>query len=219
MAHPSHGSPSKPTASSPDAKTGGGPPPAAPPLDNRPTQAPDHDSGHAHHTAPADDRVRRAPEYIIGSVALVAFIALAAMQVVTRYVFNNPLDWTEELAAHLLVWLVFIGAIGVQREDGHLRVEMVDEWLSPRRANLLRLGFDVLALVTLVILVVGGIELYQSLRFDKLPALRWPLRNIMVIVPIACALMALFTLGHIRRRLKAAASGAPSSHAEGSDHD
>ncbi|MBY5926414.1 MULTISPECIES: TRAP transporter small permease [unclassified Halomonas] len=172
-----------------------------------------------HHARPADTTPRRAPEYIIGSLALVAFIALAALQVVTRYVFNSPLDWSEELAAHLLVWLVFIGAIGVQREDSHLRVEMLDEWLSPRLTNLLRLGFDVLALLTLLALTWGGYLLYQSLVFDKLPALRWRLRDVMVIVPIASLLMAVFTLGHIRRRLHLLARHGQPEPSEGSHHD
>lgn len=145
---------------------------------------------------------RRMPEFIAGGALLFVFVSLTVLQVVTRYVLNAPLPWTEELAAHLLVWMVFIGAVGVHRHDTHVRLEMLDEWAPPMVTACIRLGFDIIVFVTLVLFVKSGIDLYQSMRFDKLPALRWPIRNIMVIAPIASSIMAVYTLNHIRKRIQ-----------------
>lgn len=145
---------------------------------------------------------RRMPEFIIGACLLLVFVSLTVLQVVTRYVLNAPLPWTEELAAYLLIWMVFIGAIGVHRKDTHLRVEMLDEWAPPRVVAAIRLVYDLIIFAVLILLVKSGWDLYQSMRFDKLPALRWPIRNIILIAPIASAIMALYSLGHIRGRIK-----------------
>lgn len=160
-------------------------------------------SDHDHHAPPIDLTIkRRMPEFILGGCLLLVFVSLTTLQVVTRYILNAPLPWTDELAAHLLVWMVFIGAVGVHRHDTHVRLEMLDEWAPPVVVNVIRLIFDVIVLITLILFVKSGIDLYQSMRFDKLPALRWPLRNIMVIAPIASSIMVVYTLGHIWKRIK-----------------
>ncbi|MEX0502451.1 TRAP transporter small permease [Alphaproteobacteria bacterium LSUCC0719] len=145
---------------------------------------------------------RRMPEFIIGACLLLVFVSLTVLQVVTRYVLNAPLPWTEELAAYLLIWMVFIGAIGVHRKDTHLRVEMLDEWAPPPVVAAIRLIYDIIIFAVLVLLVKSGWDLYQSMRFDKLPALRWPIRNIIIIAPIASAIMVLYTMGHVWERVK-----------------
>ena len=159
----------------------------------------DHDS----HSPLIDlTKKRQMPEFVLGALLLIVFVSLTVLQVVTRYIFNAPLPWTEELAAHMLVWLVFIGAIGVHRHDTHVRLEMLDEWAPPRMTAVVRLIFDVIVFITMILFVKSGIDLYQSMRFDKLPALRWPIRNIMIIAPIASAIMAVYTLSHIRKRIR-----------------
>lgn len=142
------------------------------------------------------------PEFVLGVGLLLCFVGLTVMQVFTRYVLNNPFQWTEELAAHLLIWMVFIGAVGVHRHDTHLRVEMLDEWAPKRVVAAVRLVYDVAIFVVLILLVKSGWDLFQSMRFDKLPALRWPIRYIIAIAPIASAFMAIYTLGHIYSRIR-----------------
>jgi len=145
---------------------------------------------------------RRMPEFVLGGALLLCFVGLTVLQVVTRYILNAPLQWTEELASHLLIWMVFIGAIGVHRNDGHLRVEMIDEWAPTWLVNAVRLVYDIIIFGVLILLVKSGIDLFQSMRFDKLPALRWPIRNIMIIAPIASAFMAAISAWHFWKRLK-----------------
>ena len=49
---------------------------------------------------------------VLDNTALVLFIlllAVASLQVISRYVLVAPLPWTEELARFLLVWVTFWG--------------------------------------------------------------------------------------------------------------
>jgi TRAP-type C4-dicarboxylate transport system permease small subunit len=74
--------------------------------------------------------------------------------------------------------------------------------VPPRVVAGIRLVFDFAVLIVLVLMVKSGWDLYQSMRFDKLPALRWPIRNIIIIAPIASAIMAIYSVSHIIGRIK-----------------
>ena len=60
--------------------------------------------------------------------ALVLFAALALiviLQFVTRYVLNDSLAWTEEIARFLLLGVTFFGAISLVARGEHIAVELI----------------------------------------------------------------------------------------------
>ena len=73
-----------------------------------------------------------------GLVAGVTLILLAG--VVSRYVFHNPLTWTDELATTLFAWLAMLGAALATRADRHMRMTAFIGADGPRRAT-----FDAIA--------------------------------------------------------------------------
>jgi TRAP-type C4-dicarboxylate transport system permease small subunit len=61
------------------------------------------------------------------AVAVSMFVLLVvtvALQVVTRYVFNNSFGWTEEIARYLLVGVTFLGGGIAVRRRAHLSLEI-----------------------------------------------------------------------------------------------
>ena len=48
-------------------------------------------------------------EEIILVILLVCMTLILGLQVVSRYVFQNSLSWSEELVRYMLVWSAFIG--------------------------------------------------------------------------------------------------------------
>ena len=82
-------------------------------------------------------------------LVLIVFWALAFvvfLQFFTRYVLNDSLGWTEEIARFLLIGVTFIGAVMAVRKESHIAVELVYRWL-PRQARLwLQIFVDVTAI-------------------------------------------------------------------------
>lgn len=64
-------------------------------------------------------------ERAVSSLLLVGVFVAVMLQVVTRYVFNNPLVWTEEIARFLLVWLTFVAAGYVASRRLHIVVDLL----------------------------------------------------------------------------------------------
>jgi TRAP-type C4-dicarboxylate transport system permease small subunit len=60
------------------------------------------------------------------SVVFVIFWALFAvvfLQFYTRYVLNDSIGWTEEIARYLLIGVTFVGSIMAMRKGSHIAVE------------------------------------------------------------------------------------------------
>lgn len=88
------------------------------------------------------------PEDWAGLVLLWVLGIFVFTQFFSRYVLNDSVSWTEEVARYLLIVLTFIGSVGAVRRGTHIRVEALEHAL-PRRLrpalwalqDAMRLGF------------------------------------------------------------------------------
>ena len=77
---------------------------------------------------------------------LVIMLVVVLLQVVFRYVLNDSLTWTEELAKALMVWSAFLVAPWAYRMGGFIAIEMFAEALPRRLRLLFMLAINVLVL-------------------------------------------------------------------------
>lgn len=52
-----------------------------------------------------------------------ALFGIVFLQFYTRYVLNDSLGWTEEIARYLLIGVTFVGAVTAMRKGSHIAVE------------------------------------------------------------------------------------------------
>lgn len=142
-----------------------------------------------------------------GVVLLVATITvIVALGVFFRFVLNNSLPWTEEVAKFVMVWLAFIGAPVVLKEGGHIAIDVVPTRLP------FPLGPIVMMLIQAVVMVVLGVLVFQgwALAWNALPQVAATvdisLFYIFLAVPIGSALMLAVSLELLLRQLAAMVS-------------
>lgn len=70
-------------------------------------------------------------EEMLGAMLLAAMACLAMLNVVTRYLIELPLAFTEELEVNAMVWLTLLGAAAAFRKKKHLRLLFFVEKLQP----------------------------------------------------------------------------------------
>ncbi len=69
-------------------------------------------------------RLLAAVERVLFSGLMAAIGILTFAQVVWRYGFNQPLQWSEEMARYGFVWVTFLGAAALLRlKDGHPAID------------------------------------------------------------------------------------------------
>ena len=67
----------------------------------------------------------------VGAVIVVAETCILFAGVVSRYVFDSPIIWTDELGGFLFLWLSMFGTVVALRRDGHMRLTTLVSWVRP----------------------------------------------------------------------------------------
>lgn len=142
-------------------------------------------------------------EYILVS-SLIFTVFLVFMQVVMRYLFQNSLSWSEELARYFFLWQIWLGASYAVKEQRHLRIEIIKDLVSKNKQKhiefvtlLIWFGFS-------LFLAIKASELTMMLfnRGQVSPALQIPMAYAYASVPAGCALMAIRLLGEMIKLFK-----------------
>lgn len=128
-------------------------------------------------------------EELVGGTAFVGMTAIVFINVVSRYVFNDPIPGADELATLCFTWAVFVGAAAGVRQRLHIGIEFVVNWFPPRGRAVL--GLLVVVLMAFFVGLVGfyGITLMRSGNFKLTPVLHWPYTWIYLAIPVGAALM------------------------------
>ena len=64
-----------------------------------------------------------------------AMVVACTAQVIWRYLFNDPLVWSEELARYLFIWISYISAWVAWRNRSHIALDAVT-YLNSRAMNM-----------------------------------------------------------------------------------
>jgi TRAP-type transport system small permease protein len=81
----------------------------------------------------------------IDSIVFLIFWALFGvvfLQFFTRYVLNNALGWTEEIARYLLIGVCFVGSVMAVRKGSHITVEAILSYMSQATRRKALLAMD-----------------------------------------------------------------------------
>ncbi len=132
--------------------------------------------------------------YFVATNRWMLIIILAVMSViifanvVLRYSTNVSIEWAEEVARHLMIWLTFIGCGPVLRYGGHIAVENLQDSLPRPMAIALRAFIAVLLAGLFVFLTWYGIEYMDRTQYQQTPATQISFAYIYAALPIGAAM-------------------------------
>jgi len=85
--------------------------------------------------------------------------------VIMRYIFNNPVHWIEEIFALTLVWAIFIGFSSALKNDNHISLDLLYEFLPKKIQRIFDLVGYVIGIMFSIFFIYYGslmvIEAYQ----------------------------------------------------------
>ena len=136
---------------------------------------------------------------VLMAVLIAGMVVLIAMQVCFRYVLNEPLAWTEEVARHLMIWSALLGAAVAYRRKGHLGMDILVMQLPQRWHQRVEVILQVLSIGFFGILVVHGIPLVERTMRQLSSAIRIPMGYIYASIPVGSALILLFAIEKLIR--------------------
>ena len=108
---------------------------------------------------------------------------LVAVQVFFRYVLNQSLFWSEELARYLLVWLTFLGASAAYYRKANPGVDFLYARVGPRLRRTADVLIHCVSMGLFAVMIVSGIKFAFFVRLQISPALNLPKWLIVSIIP------------------------------------
>ena len=131
---------------------------------------------------------------VVAALLVVAEIVILFAGVVSRYVFHQPLLWSDELASILFLWLAMLGAVVALRRDEHMRMTAIVGMVSPRVRAFLDVLAVAAALAFLAIIVYPAYEFAHDEAAITTPALEISNAWRASALPIGSALMLIIAL-------------------------
>lgn len=93
---------------------------------------------------------------------LVAMVAVTFSQVVSRYLLQAPLSWSEELARFLLMWLAMLSAAYGFKTKSHFALTFIVDRLGAGARRFVGLLVTLAMAVLLVVFTIKAVELTHS---------------------------------------------------------
>ena len=88
----------------------------------------------------------RGVSVLLGLTLMVA-VVINIVNVIGRYVFNSPVEGSDEVEIFLMIGLAFFGALVAHINGRHLRMDVLARRFPPRGGRLVKLAEGVLAVV------------------------------------------------------------------------
>ncbi|MBU0749753.1 MAG: TRAP transporter small permease [Gammaproteobacteria bacterium] len=99
---------------------------------------------------------------LLGACAMLVIAAsLGMFQIVTRFVLEQPAEWTEVLIRFSLIWMVFLAIPSAFRQGAMVSVDVLYRWSPPRVRRVLDYIVALAALALIGVIIWFGWDYAQ----------------------------------------------------------
>lgn len=130
--------------------------------------------------------------YLEDIIAFVVFWILAGvvfLQFFTRYVLNDSMAWTEEIARYLLIWVTFVGGAIAVRRGTHIGVEVMLHFLPPNTVRVLRFVIDIITVGFVGLICWFAVQITERMQIQTMMVVDVPMSIVYAGVACGCFLM------------------------------
>ena len=130
----------------------------------------------------------------IAGILLLFMIFSICCEVLMRYFFNKPLTWTVEITEYILLYITFLGAPWLLKEEGHVRVDVLLSRLRLHTQMILNIITSILGALICFTLFCFGVQSTLDHFIRKVPvikALEVPKFILLAIIPFGCFFLAI----------------------------
>lgn len=135
-------------------------------------------------------------------VAAITFAAVMVasllLGVVYRYLLQDSLSWSGEVALLCFTWLVFLTAVLAVKDDSHVRIDLLHKLLPGQVSWILNQLIWLVISLTGAYMVWTGWNLIGFTLGQTSPAIGYPIWMRNVSLPLAGGLIFFYSLGNVR---------------------
>ncbi len=102
------------------------------------------------------ERWTTASSMVAACAMMVIAASLALFQIITRFILEQPAEWSEILIRISLIWMVFLGIPAAFRQGAMVSVDVLYRWSPPRLKRVLDWVVCCAALALIAIIIWYG---------------------------------------------------------------
>ena len=122
----------------------------------------------------------------LSDVILMFLMLSVCADVILRYFFNRPQAWIVEISEYLLLYITFLGAAWVLKNEGHVIIDILVARVTPRPSAALGIISSVIGtFVCLVVFWFGTVETLDIFKrgVPNPSVLEFPKAPLVAIIP------------------------------------
>ncbi|GAX90176.1 TRAP transporter small permease [Effusibacillus lacus] len=123
------------------------------------------------------------------NILLFAMVMAVFLQVLFRFLIDQPLAWTEELARYLLIWITFLGSAYAMSVRAHIGTDYILNYLSPGLKKIVLVLGTAASCLFFGIMAIEGYTLAMRGMVQTSPTLQLPMGLVYSVIPISGALL------------------------------
>lgn len=140
-------------------------------------------------------------KFVMGASSLILSV-VTMLAVITRFIFQNPIPWSQDIIRICFVYLVFWGGAYCIKEKEHLNIDILLTSVNEKARIIIELIINIILLLFFVFLVYFGFIFVQSGVSQKAPYLPIPMSVYYLSLPTSAILMIYYQLQIIFGQLK-----------------
>jgi C4-dicarboxylate transporter DctQ subunit len=102
---------------------------------------------------------------IVTAILIVGLTFIVGADITLRYCFAMPLGWVKEISEYILVFLGFLVAPWILKQEGHVKMDLVLNHLSPKSQRIVNIITSVISMM--VVLTVAWFSLRVIVDFYR----------------------------------------------------
>jgi TRAP-type C4-dicarboxylate transport system permease small subunit len=130
--------------------------------------------------------------YWIASIILGLIVLIIIIEITIRTFFGRPIMGTIEIIQYGLLFITFLGAAWLLREDGHIKMDIVLSLLRPRAQAFLNIIMSIVCAIICLVVTWYGVKVtwycYQ-INYRAISELEIPLVSILFVIPVGSFLL------------------------------
>lgn len=107
----------------------------------------------------------------LACLMMVVAASLGMFQIITRFVLEQPAEWSEILIRVSLIWMVFLGIPMAFRQGAMVSVDVLYRWSPPKMKRVLDAVVSVAALALMLVILYWGFDYAMRGRVQTMAGL------------------------------------------------
>jgi TRAP-type C4-dicarboxylate transport system permease small subunit len=157
---------------------------------------------HLIHVEDVEVEIEHHPEDWLAFALFWALAFIVFLQFFTRYVLNDSLAWTEEIARYGLMCITFIGGAMVTRRNSHIAVVLLPNLLPAGAGRVLLALVDLITLGFLGLLAYFSVLIVERMQVQRMTVIDLSMSYVYGVIAFGCFLMLARQMQRVFRNMR-----------------